>query len=390
MWSDPLISITLYLGLYAVGTVIADKTKGLICEALFLCLVYAIGFATGIIPRDSLVSTGIPGVLSAFGVMMIIGNLGTMIELRRFLREWRTVAICCGGLLIMTLLCGVIGTIVYDKYYAFSAIPPLAGGVIAQQLVSEAASNAGMPQYGAFAALVCSFQTFIGIPLSAYLLRKHCDPIVEKKAFEMEYEAKEKRFPNLRIFRPLPKSWSDGSVMVTKLLLVTLLGSFVASATGIPSAVVILVLAILFAELGFLERETLTKAGYMNFLFMGLIMLLPLDFSSLTIESLGNMVLPMVFMIVLGAIGLIIGGAIVGVFLKIDWKLSAALALSAFLGYPLTESIVRTVVRSFKLPQEEEGKLLSMVLPQMIIAGFTTVTVVSVLMAGVIAPMIFS
>lgn len=206
----------------------------------------------------------------------------------------------------------------------------------------------------------------------------------------MEYEAKEKRFPNLRIFRPLPKSWSDGSVMVTKLLLVTLLGSFVASATGIPSAVVILVLAILFAELGFLERETLTKAGYMNFLFMGLIMLLPLDFSSLTIESLGNMVLPMVFMIVLGAIGLIIGGAIVGFFLKIDWKLSAALALSAFLGYPLTESIVRTVVRSFKLPQEEEGKLLSMVLPQMIIAGFTTVTVVSVLMAGVIAPMIFS
>ena len=119
-------------------------------------------------------------------------------------------------------------------------------------------------------------------------------------------------------------------------------------------------------------------------------MLLPLDFSSLTIESLGNMVLPMVFMIVLGAIGLIIGGAIVGFFLKIDWKLSAALALSAFLGYPLTESIVRTVVRSFKLPQEEEGKLLSMVLPQMIIAGFTTVTVVSVLMAGVIAPMIFS
>lgn len=84
MWSDPLISITLYLGLYAVGTVIADKTKGLICEALFLCLVYAIGFATGIIPRDSLVSTGIPGVLSAFGVMMIIGNLGIMIELRRF------------------------------------------------------------------------------------------------------------------------------------------------------------------------------------------------------------------------------------------------------------------------------------------------------------------
>lgn len=390
MWSDPLISITLYIGLYAIGTVISDKTKGLICEALFLCFVYAIGFATGIIPRDSLVNTGIPGVLGAFGVMMIIGNLGTMIELQRFMREWRTVVVCCGGLLIMTLLCGVIGTVVYDKYYALSAIPPLAGGVVAQQLVSEAASSAGKPEYGAFAALVCSFQTFIGIPLSAYLLRKHCDPIVAEKAFTNENVGSGKNFPNFRIFKPLLAAWSDGSVMVTKLLLVTLLGSFVASVTGIPAAVVILIFGIIFAELGFLERETLTKAGYMNFLFIGLIMLLPLDFSSLTMESLGNMVLPMVFMIVLGAIGLAIGGAIVGIFLKMDWKLSAAISLSAFLGYPLTESIVRTVVRSFKLPEEEEGKLMGMVLPQMIIAGFTTVTVASVLMAGVIAPMIFS
>lgn len=390
MWSDPLISITLYIALYAIGTIISDKTRGVICEALFLCFVYAIGFATGIIPRDSLISTGIPGVLSAFGIMMIIGNLGTMIELQRFMREWKTVVVCIGGLLIMTLLCWVIGTNVYDKFYALSAIPPLAGGVVAQQLVSEVAHAAGKPEYAAFAALVCSFQTFIGIPLSAHLLRKYCDPIVANKAFQTESSADGKKFPNLRIFKPLPKAWSDGSVMVTKLLLITLLGSFIASLTGLPAVVVVLVLGIIFAEIGFLERETLKKAGYMNFLFMGLIMLLPLDFSSLTVESLQDMLSPMVFFIVLGAVGLALGGAITGLLLKIDWKLSAAISLSAFLGYPLTESIVRTVVRSFRLPEEEESQLMSMVLPQMIIAGFTTVTVASVLMAGLIAPMIFS
>ena len=389
MWSDPLISITVYIALYAIGTIISDKTKGLIGEALFLCFVYAIGFATGIIPRDSLESTGIPTVLSTFGIVLVVTNLGTMIELRRFIREWRTVAVCCGALAVMTIVCGVLGTIIYNKYYAFSAIPPLAGGVVAQQLVSEAARNAGMAEYGAFAALVCSFQTFVGIPLSAYLLRKHCDPIVANQAYQTDEDKKGSRFPNLRIFKPLPESWNDGSVMVTKLLLVALLGSFLSSLTGIPSAVVVLLLGILFAELGFLDRQALTKAGYMNFLFMGLIMLLPLDFSTLTIESLGNMLVPMVVMILLGAVGLMIGGSLVGLLLKIDWKLSSAISLSAFLGYPLTESVVRTVVRSFKLSGEEEGKLMDMVLPQMIIAGFTTVTFVSVLMAGVIAPMIF-
>lgn len=389
MWSDPLISITVYMALYAIGTVIADKTKGMIGEALFLCLVYAVGFATGIIPRDSLESTGIPAVLGAFGVTLVVTNLGTMIELRRFIKEWKTVAVCCGALLIMTVLCAVVGTILYNKYYAFSAIPPLAGGVVAQQLVSEAAGNAGMPEYGAFAALVCSFQTFVGIPLSAYLLRRYCDPVVEQKNYQTEDEKSRRKLPNLRIFRPLPEAWSDGSVIVTKLLLVALLGSAIASVTGIPSAVVVLILGVLFAEFGFLDRQALAKAGYMNFLFMGLIMLLPLDFSSLTIESLGNMVIPMVVLILLGAVGLMAGGSIVGYFLKIDWKLASAISLSAYLGYPLTESVVRTVVRSFHLEEEEEEKLTSMVLPQMIIAGFTTVTVVSVLMAGIIAPMVF-
>lgn len=390
MWTNPLISITLYIALYAIGTIIGDKTKGIIGEALFLCFVYAIGFASGVIPRDSLVSTGIPSVLGAFGIMLILANLGTMIELQRFLREWRTVVVCIGGLVVMTALCWVIGTMLFGRYYALSSIPPLAGGVVAQQLVSQAANEVGMPQYGAFSALVCSFQVFIGVPVAAYLTRKHCDPIAAAKKYQADNTGTGKKFPDLRIFKPMTGIWNDGSVMVTKLLLVALLGYYVGEWTGIPAAVVVLILGILFAEIGFLERQALSKAGYMNFLFMGLIMLLPLDFSSLTLESLGNMVVPMVFFIVLGAIGLMIGGAVTGLLLKEDWKLSAALALSAFLGYPLTEALARTVVRGFKLPEEEAEKLLDMVLPKMVVAGFATVTFASVLMGGVIAPMIFS
>ena len=390
MWTNPLISITLYIALYGIGTIIADKTKGIIGEALFLCLVYAIGFASGFIPRDSLTSTGIPTVLSSFGIMLILANLGTIIELKRFLREWRTVIICLGGLAVMTVLCWGLGTMLFNRYYALCAIPPLAGGVVAQQLVAQAANSAGMPEYAAFAALVCSFQTFIGIPLASYLTRRHCDPIVANNTYDLADVGMDKKFPNLRIIKPLKPEWNNGSIMVTKLLLVALLSYYLAEWTKIPSAVVVLILGILFAEIGFLDREGLVKAGYMNFLFMGLIMLLPLDFSTLTWKSLAGMVVPMVFFIVLGGIGLVVGGALCGKLLKEDWKLSAALALSAFLGYPLTESVSRTVIRSFKLPHDKEEKLLEMVLPRMVIAGFVTVTFASVLMGGVIAPIIFN
>lgn len=389
MWTDPLISITLYFILFAIGSVLAVKTKGVVGEALFLCAVYAVGFAAGIIPQDSLVSTGIPTVFGAFALLLVVGNLGTMIELRRFLQEWRTVLLCCGGLVVMTVLCWTLGSLVYGKYYALSAIPPLAGGVVATQLVSEAANTAGMTEYAAFAALVCSFQAFVGIPLSAWFLRKYCDKIVETDAY-LDSSMENSRFPNLRIIKPFPALWNDGSMMVARLLIVVLAGSWLSNLTGIPSAVVILFLGIICTEIGFLERETLTKAGYMNFMMVGLIMLLPLDFSTLTLESLAGMVMPMIFFILLGTAGLILGGALVGRLLKVDWKLSAALSLSAYTGYPLTEIIVRTVTKTYDISEEKKEKLTEMVLPQMIISGFTSVTIISVFMGGAIAPMIFS
>lgn len=389
MWSDPLISITLYFILFAIGSVVSVKTKGVVGEVLFLCIFYAIGFAAGIIPEDSLTSTGLPAMMGAFGLLLIVGNLGTMIELRRFLQEWRTVLVCLGGLVVMTIVCWSIGTVVYDKYYALMSIPPLAGGVVATQMVNQVANAAGMPEYAAFAALVCSFQAFVGIPLSAWLLRKHCDKVVADKAYIEDLSAQSK-FPNLRIIKPFPPILNDGTMMVTRLLLVVLAGTWISGWSGIPAAVVILILGILCTEIGFLERETLSKAGYMNFLMLAVIMLLPMDFSTLTIKSLAGMVAPMVFFILLGTVGLMVGGALAGKIVKMDWKLSASLALSAFTGYPLTEIIVRSVVKGYRLPEAENKKLLDMVLPQMIIAGFTTVTLASVFMAGVIAPMIFS
>lgn len=389
MWSDPLISITLYFILFAIGSVFAAKTKGVVGEALFLCAVYAIGFATGFIPGDSLVSTGIPAMLGSFGILLVVGNLGTMIELKRFLQEWRTVLVCCGGLAVMTLLCWTVGIVVYGKYYALCSIPPLAGGVVATQLVSQVANEAGLSEYAAFAALVCSFQAFVGIPLSAWLLHKYCDKVVAADSY-LDDSAQKSRLPNLRIIKAFPPILNDGTMMVSRLLIVVLIGSWLAKVTGIPVAVVILILGIIFTELGFLERETLTKAGYMNFMMVGVIMLLPLDFSTLTMESLAGMVMPMVFFIALGTVGLMTGGALVGRLLKMDWKLAASLAMSAYTGYPLTEVIVRTVTKSYDLPADKKEKLTNMVLPQTIIAGFTTVTMASVLMGGVIAPMIFN
>lgn len=392
MWSNPVISIALYMILYAIGKVISKKTKGIFVEGLFLSVIYIVGFLTGVFPADTLTNTGVPAMMSAFGTMLLVTNLGTMIELSRFLKEWKTVVICLCGLLVMGILFSTIGTFLFDRYYALSALPPVAGGIVAAGLVADAAEAAGMTQYGAFASLVCSLQTFAAVPVASFLLRKHCDKLVENKSYLVaDTAAADRSFPDLRIIKSFPKLWNDGSMMVARVLLVTLLGVYISQLSGgkLPAAVVVLVLGVLFTELGFLERQSLAKAGYINILIMGMVMSLPNSFRTLTLESFGAMLLPVVFFLVLGVVGLLIGGMIMGRVLKIDWKLAAASSLAAMYGYPLTEIIPRAVVGSYDLPADEEEQLLEQVMTPLIIAGFTTVTVASVTLAGFIAPIIF-
>ena len=122
---------------------------------------------------------------------------------------------------------------------------------------------------------------------------------------------------------------------------------------------------------------------------MGMVMSLPNSFRNLTLDSFGAMLVPVVFFLVLGVAGLVLGGVIMGRILKIDWKLAASSSLAAMYGYPLTEIIPRAVVGSYDLPADEEEQLLEQVMPPLIIAGFTTVTIASVALAGFVAPIIF-
>ena len=179
--------------------------------------------------------------------------------------------------------------------------------------------------------------------------------------------------------------------MVTRLFIVCFIAILVSLITGgaIPVAVAMLVLGIVFTEIGFLEPQTLSRSGYLTFMMMALMMTIPVSYKTITWDGLVSMLLPLLFFLVLGVVGLTIGGLVVGKLVKVDWRLSVAIALSAMFGYPLTEFVARAVVTAYHLPPEEEEKMLNNVMPQLIIAGFTSVSIASVFLAGVVAPTIF-
>ena len=59
------------------------------------------------------------------------------------------------------------------------------------------------------------------------------------------------------------------------------------------------------------------------------------------------------------------------------------------LGYPSTQIVTDDVCKALECSDEEKDKIRNYLLPKMLVAGFTTVTIASVAFAGIVAPTIF-
>ena len=79
----PLIAFFVLIVIFAVGNEISLKTKSVISLMLVSCILHLIGYWTGLIPLDSVASTGLPLILSAFVLPVGVTNLGTMININQ-------------------------------------------------------------------------------------------------------------------------------------------------------------------------------------------------------------------------------------------------------------------------------------------------------------------
>jgi hypothetical protein len=75
---------------------------------------------------------------------------------------------------------------------------------------------------------------------------------------------------------------------------------------------------------------------------------------------------------------------ILGKLFKYSWALSIAIGISCMFGFPGTFIVSQEVCQAVSDTPEEKDFLLAHILPKMLVAGFTTVTIASVVLAGVL------
>ena len=92
---------------------------------------------------------------------------------------------------------------------------------------------------------------------------------------------------------------------------------------------------------------------------------------------------PLVGTIILGVIGMYIFSFIIGKILKVSKNMAFAVSLTALYGFPADYIITNEVIKALTEDEKEREVLTSHMLPPMLVGGFISVTIVSVVLAGI-------
>lgn len=395
LWT-PLFSFAVFTLIFGIGDFFSSKTKGIVSSILFGSLVFLVGYCSNIIPKDAIANTGMISLMASFGLALMVVGVGTTINLRDLCAEWRTVIIALAGMIGIAAIALTLSGWIIGREYALVASGPISGGLLATVLVSNACTEAGRTDLATFAALVEAFQVFAGIPLASYALKRESGRLLSSGTAVTSTEKASVEGRGIRLIKQHP-AWAESPMMILcRVALVGVLAYWCAQLTrfGGPSPKVsvfifYLIFGVLFTELGFLDKNALTKSSSFGFLLVALIALLPSNFAGITWEMLGGLVLPLILSLVFGAIGIILFSVLAGRLLHYSAFMSAAIGLCCMFGYPITQIITDEVVSNLKCSEEERQAIHDNLMPKMIVSGFVSVTLASVAFTSIIVPMIF-
>lgn len=381
---------------YYVGEFISTKTKAWIPSVFVTACLFLIGYWT-FFPKNIVDLAGLGAPLGSTLVILIcITHMGTIISIEQLKSQWKIICITLAGLLGMILFCWFICIPLVGKAFVVAGLPPLAGGIVAATIMNQAAAAKGFEVAAVLAIAMYSAQGFVGYPLTAVVLKKEGKILLEKfRKGEIEIETnkgvdadtgnmviEEKKKKTL--IPTMPDKYITPALIFLKLMIISYLSVKLSALTGgkINAAVITLILGIIGTEIGFLDKNSLQKAASQGFLIYVLMIFVFSGLKDATPEILLNCIGPMVIIIVVGVIGLSIFSIIVGKFLKVSWRMALATSLTSLYGFPPNYILTEEASKSLAETPEEMKFLMDNMLPQMIVGGFITVTITSVLIAG--------
>ena len=389
---------------YLIGDAVSNLTKAWIPSVFVTAVVLLVGYWT-VIPKEVVADSKLIPFGSTIGIYLLLVHMGTIISLKQLGEQWKTIVICVAGLAGMCLACWFIAIPIIGRDFVVAGLPPLTGGIVAATVMHDAAEAAGLEAAALFAIAMYCVQGFAGYPLTAVCLQIEgkklltnfranggkADKDAAAKANKLE-EGTAAKTEKKKLIPAIPEKW-NGPVMIFLKMgiiawLATQCGTIKFPGIGtISGAVWALVLGVIFTTLGFLDVNSLNKANSYGIVMFALMMYVFDGLKTATPALLGEVIGPMLLLIVIGVAGMALFEFVAAKLLKVDYPLALANGLTALYGFPPNAIITENTCKALGETPEEFDYLMSEMYPSMIVGGFTTVTITSVIIAGLFAKM---
>ncbi|WP_125760961.1 hypothetical protein [Companilactobacillus hulinensis] len=392
-----IIAFTIVMVFMLIGDWISAATKAFIPSIFITAVLFTIGFWT-ILPKDIVAKASFNTSFIGIGISLLLVHLGTLMSLKELLNQWKAVCIAILGVIGTLVLTLTVGTLIFDWHTVVAAIPPLTGGLVAALLMTNGLKTAGITSLVALPVSMFILHSFIGYPLTSLLLRKEGHRLAEEfRSGKGKLDPNAPKMTgvgasldtNKRILN-LPEQYQSPIFIIVRVALVALLGNWLAGLMNgaVNANVICLILGVIAHQIGFLEDNALTRAGVFNWLMYGLLAYIFAQLSLTTPDIIAGIIVQILTLIVLGILGMFLASFVLAKPFGMNRAMAFACSLTALFGFPadfiLTTEVCHTVAEN----EKEEEYLTQNMLPKMLVGGFATVSMASVIIASVFLKLI--
>ena len=383
-------SFMIVLIVFALGDIVGKITKGKLSGMMVVMLLFLVGFLTKLIPADIIDQGGLTA-LSKLAIAMVLFNMGTTLNVKQLIEEWRTVlmaALCMlASCLVMLLVSPIIG---FDTMLV--GMPVINGAAMATSLMASAAAEKGLATAAALCAVIYSVQKFVGAPIASAMGIRYGKKLL--KAYrENPAQFKKQETGNgasAKIsFADKHKEWYSANVMMALVAAGSWVAHILGDLTPINYSIWALLLGVACAASGLVPTKPLQKSNSYGLMMVAVFGSIIPSLAKVSLSDLGTMAFQTIVLFIAALIGVALVGWVLPTWKLVgDKDLAVGIGVEQFLGFPSNVVICREVGDAVGETPEEKAFIEDTLNVPYVVGGITVITVLSTMLAGFVINML--
>ena len=383
-------SFMIVLIVFALGDIVGKITKGKLSGMMVVMLLFLVGFLTKLIPADIIDQGGLTA-LSKLAIAMVLFNMGTTLNVKQLIEEWRTVlmaALCMlASCVVMLLVSPIIG---FDTVLV--GMPVINGAAMATSLMASAAAEKGLATAAALCAVIYSVQKFVGAPIASAmgirygkkLLKAYRENPAQFKKQETGNGASAKAS-----FADKHKEWYSANVMMALVAAGSWVAHILGDLTPINYSIWALLLGVACAASGLVPTKPLQKSNSYGLMMVAVFGSIIPSLAKVSLSDLGTMAFQTIVLFAAALIGVALVGWVLPTWKLVgDKDLAVGIGVEQFLGFPSNVVICREVGDAVGETPEEKAFIEDTLNVPYVVGGITVITVLSTMLAGFVINML--